>query len=122
MEQFNKMKLVNLKKRLSKFDCEYSARIIAVIDECYNEECEKVETELRKKKTNYMNTYQCQDVICDCGLITKRSYIYEHKKLWCPVAHKIEKKTEMNFKSKQKPILIESDDDDTDDRTATSEL
>jgi hypothetical protein len=57
MEQFNKMKLVNLKKRLDKFDCEYSARIRAVIDECYAEECEKVDKALRKKKADYLNGY-----------------------------------------------------------------
>lgn len=113
MEQLNKMKLVNLKKRMKKFDCDYSKRIIAVIEECYAEECEKVERELRIKKTGYMNEYQCQSVVCeDCGLFTKRSYIYEHKKLWCP--HKTEqKKVETNISNKPistNTILLEEDE------------
>ena len=127
MEQFNKMKLVNLKKRLDKFDCEYSARIRAVIDECYAEECEKVDKALRKKKAQYLNGYfnsdedcqegyRFQDVICDCGLATKRSYIYEHKKFYCPYIppRKIEKKIDLvlDKKPKTKILLIEDDDDD----------
>lgn len=111
MEQLNKMKLVNLRKRMEKYDCEYSKRIIEVINECYEEECEKVDCNLRKKKAEYQLEYQWQDVVCeDCGLATKRSYIYEHRKFHCP--YKIEKKIEIKKEPKQKAkITLEEDNE-----------
>jgi len=111
MEQLNKMKLVNLRKRMEKYDCEYSKRIIEVINECYEEECEKVELELRNKKAKYLTDYGYREITCeDCGLATQRSYIYEHRKFHCPykIEKKIETKNKCNPDSKyyKKPNIV----------------
>jgi septum formation topological specificity factor MinE len=48
MEQFNYHKLVNLRKRLNKYDCECSKEIISVIDKYITiEKKEKFRTEKR---------------------------------------------------------------------------
>jgi hypothetical protein len=85
-EQFNKAKLNNLIKRIEKhYDCEYSERILEVIRECYEEECEKVEINLAVKKDEYLKEYQYQQVLCECGKKMKRANIYNHKKKCCPL-------------------------------------
>ena len=83
-EQFNKAKLNNLIKRIEKhYDCEYSERILEVIRDCYEEECDKVEINLAVKKDEYLKEYQYQQVLCECGKEMKRANIYNHQKKSC---------------------------------------
>lgn len=77
MEQLNYHKLINLKKRMAKYDCEYSKRILAVIDEC-TADAKKV-SEAKDKERRF--EYSCEKVECEhCGKEYTRDIIYKHKR------------------------------------------
>jgi len=69
--------LVNLKKKMEGFDCEYSKKILAVVDECI-----PTAREISKKKDKERrDAYQFEDITCeDCGKEYPRAYIYQHRK------------------------------------------
>lgn len=77
MEQLNYHKLINLKKRLVKYDCEYSKKIMTIIDECIvgaKEVSSKRDKERRSE-------YQGEILTCKtCGKDYPREYIYKHKR------------------------------------------
>ena len=76
MEQLNYHKLINLKKRFEKYDCEYSKKILATVDECI-EDAKEVS---KKKDKDRRDTYEYEDVVCDeCGKKYPRKNIYRHK-------------------------------------------
>lgn len=81
--------LVNLKKKmeglLNNPDCEYSKKIMAVINEKLLpvvDECIVVAKEISKKKDKERrDAYQFEDITCeDCGKEYMRAYIYQHRK------------------------------------------
>lgn len=77
MEQLNYHKLINLKKRLVKYDCEYSKKIMAVVDECIVG-AKEVSSKRDKERRD---AYQFEDITCeDCGKEYPRAYIYQHRK------------------------------------------
>jgi len=77
MEQLNYHKLINLKKRLVKYDCEYSKKIMATIDECIVSAKAVSNKHDRERRDNY----QLEDVTCEtCGNEYPRGYIYKHKR------------------------------------------
>jgi hypothetical protein len=77
MEQLNLHKLVNLKKRFDKYDCEISKEIVAVIDKHLALEREKS----RLKDEERRGEYQCKTVICEiCNKTMLRQSIYKHMK------------------------------------------
>lgn len=77
MEQLNYHKLINLKKRFVKYDCDYSKKIMATIDECIIEAKEIS----KKKDTERRDAYQSEDVCCEfCGNTYPRGYIYRHER------------------------------------------
>ena len=77
MEQLNYHKLINLRKRMIKYDCENSKKILDVINECI-----VIEKGISDKKDSERRSeYQFQDVVCDvCSKSLKRANIYKHKK------------------------------------------
>jgi len=85
MEQFNYHKLVNLKKRLLKYDCEYSKKIMEVIDGCITD----AKAVSKKKDEERRLEYNYENVDCEiCGKEFTRGYIYKHKR---DVHHNINK-------------------------------
>jgi len=77
MEQLNYHKLVNLRKRFDKYDCEHSQDIISVIDKCIAIEKKK---SLEQKK-DYQMEYQNEKVECYiCKKLLLRKSIYCHMK------------------------------------------
>jgi len=77
MEQLNYHKLINLKKRLVKYDCEYSKKIMTTIDECIIE----AKAVSKKQDEERRSEYQFEDVTCEiCGKDYQRGYIYKHKR------------------------------------------
>ena len=77
MEQFNYHKLVNLRKRFNKYDCEHSKEIIYVIDRCIAIEKKK---SLEQKK-DYQLEYQNEKVECSiCNKLLLRKSLYVHIK------------------------------------------
>jgi hypothetical protein len=77
MEQFNYHKLVNLRKRFNKYDCEHSKEIISVIDKCIAVEKKK---SLDQKK-DYQIEYQNEKVECStCKKLLLRKSLYVHMK------------------------------------------
>lgn len=77
MEHLNYHKLVNLKKRMSKYDCGYSQKIMAVIEECITE----AKAVSKKKDGERRSDYQFEDVTCEtCGKDYPRGYIYKHRR------------------------------------------
>jgi hypothetical protein len=77
MEQFNYHKLVNLRKRFDKYDCDASQEIVAVIDK-HIEIAKKKSDEYRSKYRVEYNNSICK---CDaCGKEMLRSSINLHKK------------------------------------------
>jgi len=77
MEQLNYHKLINLKKRLEKYDCEYSKKIMTTIDECIIE----AKAVSKKQDEERRCAYQFEDVTCEiCGKDYQRGYIYKHKR------------------------------------------
>jgi hypothetical protein len=76
MEQLNLHKLVNLKKRMTKYDCEIGAELMAVIDK-HIELQRKVSDEKNKKRRD---EYVFEEAYCDeCGGDYPRSYIHKHR-------------------------------------------
>ena len=75
MEQLNYHKLVNLKKRMLKYDCESGEKIMKVIDECL-----VLEKEISKQKANQrQDNYNQEKVKCEvCGKSLLRKSIYKH--------------------------------------------
>jgi len=77
MEQLNYHKLINLKKRMAKYDCEYSKKIMAVVDECIVG-AKEISSKRDKERRD---AYQFEDITCeDCGKEYKRQFIYQHRK------------------------------------------
>jgi septum formation topological specificity factor MinE len=75
MEQFNYHKLVNLRKRFNKYDCECSKEIISVIDKYITIEKKK---SLDQKK-DYQIEYQNEKVECYiCKKLLLRKSLYTH--------------------------------------------
>jgi hypothetical protein len=76
-DELNCMKLINLRKRLEKYNCEYAEKILNAIDECYHKE---------KKRVLYIDAsrrfnYKYEKVTCEfCGEECLRNNIYKHKK------------------------------------------
>jgi len=68
--------LINLKKKMEGFDCEYSKKILAVVEECI-----PVARAISKKKDEERRSaYQFEDVTCEtCGKDYPRGYIYKHR-------------------------------------------
>ena len=78
MEKLNYHKLVNLKKRFDKYDCEHSKKILAVIDECLQEE-KKVSV---RKAEDRRVEYIYEIVACEtCGKQMQRASIYKHNQI-----------------------------------------
>jgi hypothetical protein len=77
MEQLNYHKLVNLRKRLEKYDCDYSDKILETIDECIA--TAKVESKQKdiERRSDYQNTKVCCEI---CGKELLRANLYKHKK------------------------------------------
>jgi len=76
MEQLNYRKLINLKKRFDKYDCDNSKEILAVIDRLI------IKEDIIRKEKKVM--YQYDDVECEtCGKTMLRANIYRHKKDVC---------------------------------------
>ena len=77
MEQLNYHKLINLKKRLVKYDCDYSKKIMTTIDECIIE----AKAVSKKQDEERRCAYQFEDITCEiCGNEYQRGYIYKHKR------------------------------------------
>ena len=98
MSVFNKAKLTNLRKRIEKeYDaeqCPFAKRILATIEECYNECSNERDKELRKEKNAYSKEYNNRDVDCECGAETMlHNNIYTHHKFACPLRHRPKKPT-----------------------------
>ena len=69
--------LVNLKKKMEGFDCEYSKKILAVVEECIP----TARAISKKKDEERRCAYQFEDVTCEiCGNEYQRGYIYKHKR------------------------------------------
>ena len=80
MEQLNYHKLVNMKKRFEKYDCEIGKEFQALIEKHLILEKEKS----RLKDLERRSDYQSIDVICEfCGKRLSRKSIYKHKKTVC---------------------------------------
>ena len=76
-EQLNYHKLVNLKKRMGKYDCEYSKKILATIEECIVD----AKAVSKKREDDRRTAYKGQEVLCDdCGVYYDRDAIYRHRK------------------------------------------
>lgn len=72
MEQLNYHKLVNLKKRFAKYDCEISKDILATIEKHLVIE--------KQKSINKKSDYQFDEVICEkCDKTLLRKSYYKHK-------------------------------------------
>lgn len=97
MSVFNKSKLTNLRKRIEKeYDveqCPFAKRILATIEECYNECSNERDKELRKEKAEYLGEYNMKDVECECGKVMLHNNIYQHHKFACPLRHRPHKPT-----------------------------
>ena len=77
MEQLNLHKLVNLRKRFDKYDCEISKEIVSLIDKHLVLEREKS----RLKDNERRGDYQSKTLICEiCGKTMMRKSIYKHMK------------------------------------------
>jgi len=77
MEQLNYHKLINLKKRMAKYDCDYSKKILATIDECVV--IAKAVSKKRDEERRF--EYQGEILTCEtCGKDYPREYIYKHKR------------------------------------------
>lgn len=78
MEQLNTHKLVNLKKRMVKYnDCVYGKRILAVIDECLGE----ARLVSKDKDQDRRNKWLWEEVCCeDCGNSYTNDSIYKHRR------------------------------------------
>ena len=80
MEQFNYHKLVNLKKRFDKYDCECADELKAVIDKHLAIQKAISDKKTQKKK----DAYQSEAVECPyCDKEVMRYNFYKHKKA-CP--------------------------------------
>ena len=80
MEQLNYHKLVNMKKRFDKYDCEISKEFKLLIEKHLNLEKEKS----KQKDLERRNEYQSDKVICEiCKKRFYRKSIYKHKKTVC---------------------------------------
>ena len=76
MEQFNTHKLVNLRKRFDKYDCECAAELRAVIDKHMIIQKAVSEKKTQQKK----DEYQSEKVECPyCDKEQFRHYLYKHK-------------------------------------------
>jgi len=76
-EKFNYHKLVNLRKRFEKYDCDISKELVAVIDKHLVLKKEKS----KKKDIDRRLDYQLSSVECDiCGKEILRCNLYKHKK------------------------------------------
>lgn len=97
MSVFNKAKLTNLRKRIEKeYDaeqCPFAKRILATIEECYNECSNERDKELRKEKNAYSVAYNNLDVDCECGETMLHNNIYTHQQTSCPLRHRPQKPT-----------------------------
>lgn len=91
MEQLNYHKLINLKKRINRDfnlnnpDCEYSKKIMAVINETLLpvvDECVVIAKAVSKKRDEERRfEYQGEILTCEtCGKDYPREYIYKHKR------------------------------------------
>jgi hypothetical protein len=77
MEELNYHKLINLKKRLVKYNCDYSKKIMATIDECIV----NAKAVSKKKDEDRRLAYQFEDVTCEiCGNVYPRGYFYKHRR------------------------------------------
>jgi uncharacterized protein YajQ (UPF0234 family) len=77
MEKLNYHKLVNLKKRFDKYDCDISKDIVSTIDKWILIEKEKSKQKDIERRFDYQNTYvECET----CGLSLLRNNLYKHKK------------------------------------------
>ena len=77
MEKLNYHKLLNLKKRYDKYDCEISKEIVAVIDKHLILEKEKNKIKDRERRDDY----QFETIACKfCGKEMRRANIYKHYK------------------------------------------
>ena len=77
MEQLNYHKLLNMKKRFEKYDCEIGKEIQALIEKHLIVEKEKS----RLKDLERRSDYQSDKVNCEkCGKCFYRKSIYKHKK------------------------------------------
>lgn len=76
MEQFNTHKLVNLRKRFDKYDCDCAAELRAVIDKHM-----VIQKAISEKKTQQKkDEYQYEKVDCPhCGKEQFRHYLYKHR-------------------------------------------
>jgi hypothetical protein len=76
MEQFNTHKLVNLRKRFDKYDCDCAAELRAVIDKHM-----VIQKAISVKKTQQKkDEYQSEKVDCPyCDKEQFRHYLYKHK-------------------------------------------
>ena len=80
MEQLNYHKLLNMKKRFEKYDCEIGKEFQALIEKHLILEKEKS----RLKDLERRSEYHSIDVICEfCGKRLSRLSIYKHKKTVC---------------------------------------
>jgi len=80
MEQLNYHKLLNMKKRFEKYDCEIGKEFQALIEKHLILEKEKS----RLKDLERRSEYQSDKVICECcGKCFYRQSIYKHKKTVC---------------------------------------
>jgi hypothetical protein len=76
-QQLNLHNLRQLKNRLAKYNCEYSKKILATIEECVVE-ARMVSKEKDKERRS---EYQYEEVCCEiCGNDYQRGYIYKHKR------------------------------------------
>jgi hypothetical protein len=91
MEQLNYHKLINLKKRINRGfnlnnpDCEYSKKIMAVINETLLpvvDECIiSAKAVSKERDEERRGAYNFEEVTCDvCGKEYQRGYIYKHKR------------------------------------------
>ena len=79
MEQFNYHKLINLKKRFDKYDCDASKDILAVIDKHIILEKEKSKEKAAERHWNYLREkVKCE--FCDVVLARRSLSLHKEKK------------------------------------------
>ncbi len=80
-EQLNYHKLVNLRKRFDKYNCEYSEEIVSLIDNLIIRAKEESEDKRRENITEYRKRNHEE--------YKKYQFVYQNEKVECPTCNKL---------------------------------